>query len=624
MNVGDVVVLDEIDMMLHRPDTFVGSIEQKTIQSYIFEDVGATPVFRNITYSPALLKLFDEVLQNCYDHSKRPEGKHLTRIDVNINQMMGMISVGDNAGVPVVKHPKAAEDPKKYDFYIPCIIWGQLRSSTNYNDEDKREGGGRNGLGAKLTNIFSTLFKVETSDGKTKYEKTYENNRRVESEPKITSIKQARGTKISFIPDYDTLNCHLDSNNYGMIVTRIYEIAACAPHIDIYLNGTKVDVKGFEKFVGKFGDEYLYTENEHWRIGVHHSGQDGFKHISFCNATHTWQGGTHVDYIANQLVEGVREYVKKKTKQDVKPADIKNHFFLMVDATVYNPRFSSQTKEHMNLAVSSFGTNIRLDDKFINKLIKSPIVAEIVEWAINRKKLQDMADLKKLNKEAAKASVKDIPKYEPASQRDKREECTLFICEGDSAANPLISARDPKKHGVFALKGKMLNMGNAKMDAIKKNEEIQNLMKALGLEFGDQSASNLRYGKIVLATDADMDGMHIRALAINNFFHYWRGILQDGRLYYLNTPIIRVTKGKDKLEFFSFEDFEAWRAKATGKFEVKYLKGLGGHGTADFKKYMFEDKYIVPLSYADDDQADEFLELAFGDANDKKVWLNLE
>jgi DNA gyrase/topoisomerase IV subunit B len=607
-------LLGELEFILLRPDTYIGSVENKTINSYIFNDNGAEPEFRNLTYNPALLKLFDEVLQNCYDHSKRPEGSHLDRIDVNLSRMDGMISVTDNAGIPVLMHPE-------HNMLIPCLLFGNLRSGSNYNDADQREGGGRNGLGSKLTNIFSTFFKVESCDGKNKYEKTYENNLSSQTDP-IVKPGKIRGTRISFIPDYKRLNCSMDKDNYGMIVTRIYEIAACAPNIDVYLNGKKIDVKGFEKFVSKFGKDYLYVENEKWRIGLHHSGAEGFKHISFCNATHTWLGGTHVEYLAEQLVEGVRAHIKKKTKQDIRPADIRSHFFLMVDCTVMNPRFSSQTKEHMNLAIKDYGTTFRFDDKFFAKLIKSDIVQEIVEWAINRKKLQDMADLKKMSKDVVKVSNKTIDKYEPASQRNNREECTLFICEGDSAANPLISARDPKKHGVFALRGKPLNMVNAEVAKIKGNVEIKSLMAILGLEF-NKPATDLRYGKIVLSTDADQDGQHIRGLAINNFLHYWKDILEDGRMFYLHTPIVRITKGKDTHEFFTIEEYEDWFKKQSGKMEVSFLKGLGSNSTKDFKKFMFEDKYIVPLELIDDSDID-MVKLAFGEADAKKTWLNCE
>jgi DNA topoisomerase-2 len=158
VDVSNYELLGELEFILLRPDTFVGSIEPKMLNSYIFKDNGSKPVWRDITYSPALLKLFDEVLQNCYDHSKRPEGKHLNKVDIVINPMSGMISISDNGGIPVVNHPK-------HNMLVPCMIFGNLRSGSNYNDNDQREGGGRNGLGSKLTNIFSTYFKVETADG---------------------------------------------------------------------------------------------------------------------------------------------------------------------------------------------------------------------------------------------------------------------------------------------------------------------------------------------------------------------------------------------------------------------------------------------------------------------------
>lgn len=617
MDISKYKLLDQISMILHRPDTFVGAIDAKTISSYIIRDGGQDASWETITYSPALLKLFDEILQNCYDHSKRPEGKHLTKVDININPMTGMISLSDNGGIPVVFHPD-------YQMHIPCMIFGHLNSSSNYDDSEQREGGGRNGLGSKLTNIFSTFFKVETADGVNKYEKTYEDNLQKQSEPKISASKN-KGTKITFHPDYARLNCSLDADNYGMLITRVYEVAACSPHIKMTLNGKPIDVSNFKDFVGKFredNEDMLFVENTHWRIGVMSSGSDGFKHVSFANAIHTWQGGTHVDYLADQLVEGVRDYIKKKTKQDIKPAELKNHFFLMVDCTVYNPRFSSQTKEHMNLAIKDYGTTFRFDEAFFKKLIKTDIVQDIIEWVINKKKLQDMKDLKSLGKDKTKNTFKMIEGYESASQKNNREECILFICEGDSALNPLLSARDPQKHGIYPLRGKPLNLETAPADRIKKNTEVKDLMAILDLEF-DEIATNLRYGKIVLSTDADMDGQHIQALMINNFKAKWPNLLTEGRVCYLRTPIVRITLGKQKMEFFTEQEYEEWQSQNPNKKpQVKFLKGLGGHSTADFKKYMFEEQYIVPFEY--DADASRMLGIAFGDAKEKKAWLNCE
>lgn len=612
-NILDVVVLDEISHMLIRPDTFIGSVESITINTYTFDESGAVK-WRDLTYCPALLKLFDEVIQNCSDFSKTPGGSKLNRIDVGISMLTGEISVLDNGGIPVEMHPT-------YGKYVPCLIFGELRSGTNYDDTQKRKGGGRNGLGAKLTNIFSSHFKVETADGKNKYEKIYESNRRDEYDPVIAKSK-SNYTKISFIPDYDVLKTSMDIDNYDMIVSRVYEIAACCPNIEVYINGKRISVKGFESFVKKFDSSALYTSNTDWRVGIGHSGERGFSHISFVNSTCTRMGGTHLDYLADQLVESVRAYVKKKTKQDVKPADIKNHLFLYVDATVDNPKYTGQTKEVMSLRSADYGTSIKFDDKFIKQLIKSDIVAEIIEWADNKKKLQELKDLRELNKNATKTSRKDIDKYIPASQKTNREQCTLFICEGDSALKPLHAARDPKLHGIFALRGKPMSLIGASIADIKKNKEIQNLMACMGLEYGKPVVpENLRYGRIALSVDADPDGSHICGLMINNFYFAWDSLIKDNMIFKLSTPLVRVVQGKKTLEFFEMEKFETWEAAQIKKnYEVTYLKGLGGNATADFKKYMREPEFLLPITYIDEED-DKALDIAFGDADAKKSWL---
>ena len=612
VDVSNYKILDEIEWIIKRPDSMVGSLEHKTVNTpYIGID---GQVHRgSVTYSPALLKIFDEIIQNSYDHSKRPEGRHLNKIVVQISQLSGEISVWDNGGIPVIKHPE-------YDMYVPTMIFGNLRGGSNFDDEEQREGAGRNGLGSKLTNVFSTYFSVDTADGKNRYQREYENNMRDQSE-EFVEAHNKKYTRISFIPDWVNLKTDMTEDNFKMLVNRVYEIAACSPHIQVELNGKMLDVRGFESYVKKFDKDALYVSNDHWRIGLTHAGNEGFQQISFVNSTRTWLGGTHVDYVINQMIDGVREHVKKKTKQDVKPSDIRNHFFVKIDCTVHNPRFNSQTKEFMNLAVSSYGTAIKIDTAFMKKLLKSDIVKEIIEWAENRKKLEEMAALRQLNKEAAKASVKNIEKYEPASQKLNRHECSLFICEGDSAKNPLMSARDPKKHGIFTLRGKPLNIVDAKIEKIKNNEEIQNLLKALGTDFSG-NMDNLRYGRIILACDADHDGSHIVGLMLNNLNHRWSELLEGGYVYRLITPIIRVKIGKSMLEFFTEHEFDEWLAGegAGKKYTLEYLKGLGGNTTEHFKKFMFDEKYLQRLSI-DDDEDRAALKLAFGPAKDKKVWL---
>lgn len=610
--------LDHISHILKRPDTYIGSIFPLETSTFIVSLDGEVS-WANLTYSPALLKIFDEVIQNCYDHSKRPEGKHINKIDVTINQITGEITVMDNGGIPVAKHPDLNQ-------YIPDLIFGELMSGENYNEDEgqEREGAGTNGLGSKLTNIYSTQFKIETADGKKRYEKTYSDNRRTDGEEKL-GASSLKYTKISFIPDYAKLNTQLDLDNIGMMIRRVYEIAAAMPGVAVTLNSKKLDVKDFETFAKKFSDQVLFTSNDMWRVALLPTGEEeGFRQLSLVNGTSTKNGGPHIDYIMDQVVSGIREYIKKKTKQDIKPSDLKNHFMVMIDATIINPRFTGQTKDILATPISRFGTSFRLDEKYIKRLLASPMVASILEWAERKKELDDARAAAAAQKANQKASLKHILKYEPANEKLDRSQCTLFICEGESAKNPLISARNPKLHGVYPLQGKPMNVRGKSKATIMANTELSDLMQILGLTLGFKGdKSELRYGRLAICADQDMDGHHVCGLTLNDFRVLWPQLVEQGFLYKMETPIIRVTmKGKTH-EFFSEADFHVWAKGKTG-FSQTYLKGLGGNTTDHFKKFMHDEQYLVPLTIVDESD-DAALLVAFDEtdsaADRRKQWL---
>lgn len=609
-DVMDFQLLDEISHIILRPDTYVGSLEHKEATLKLISEDGKV-VEKNISYSPALLKIFDEIIQNCYDHKQRPAGKHISKIAVSIDRKYGEISVSDNGGIPVVEHPE-------HKMYVPHMIFGNLRSGSNYNDSDNRTGGGRNGLGSKLTNVFSEVFTVATADGKKSYRREYLNNMR-ESSDDVVGTSTKKYTMITFTPDYETLKTEMSDDNYSMLVNRVYEIAACLPDVEVILNKKPLHVKGFESFVKLFDETALFTSNESWRVGLCKS-NNGLSHVSLINGTRTWLGGTHIDYVLDQIVSSVRELILKKTKQDVKPFEIKSHFNLFVEANVFNPKYNSQTKEHMTLPIKDYGTSYKIPDTFIKKLLKSDVIKQILEWAMDKKKLEEMKAIRAIEDENKKASFRDVLKYEPATEKNDRSKCSLFICEGDSAKNPLMACRDAKTQGIFTLRGKPLNLVDAKIEQIKKNKEIQDLMKILGLDFSGKE-TELRYGKIVLACDADLDAMHIIGLMLNNFNHKWKFVLKD-KVFMMVTPVIRVTLKKSVLEFMTLEEYHTW-LEANPKADIismKYVKGLGSNNNKDFKKFMFDDKYIVPLRL-EDDSDDNYLKIAFGPAKDKKTWL---
>ena len=389
--------LSEVEHVLLRPARYLGTTASAPTRTYYVENDKV--VWGEVTYSPAFVKLFDEIISNSADFSKTPEGKHLNKIDVVIDQVTGLISVQDNGGIPVVKH-------KEYSQYIPDMIFGELRSGSNFDDEADSTSTGQNGEGSTLTNIFSKAFTVDTADGKNRFLCTYHDNMTHKDKPEVTKSKKSY-TKITYLPDYERLAITLDDEHYKMLVRRTYEIAATNTHIAVTLNGKPIKFKSFKDYAAMFSDSKVDFGTDRFQVSVFHS-KDGFQQLSFINSTNVRQGGTHVDYVMNQIVGGIREHVKKKTKQDVKPSDIRSHFFLLVNATLNNPRYGEQTKENLTTAPKDYGTTLEVDAKTLQKIIKSDIVTEIIEWAENKQKLEELAALKKKNKDLDKSGNADF------------------------------------------------------------------------------------------------------------------------------------------------------------------------------------------------------------------------
>lgn len=591
--------LTEVEHVLKRPGRYIGVIDPKPVETWTIKDYMVE--WREVTYSPAFLKLFDEIISNSADFSKTPDGKHVNKIEVTVNPETGTISVYDNGGIPVVKH-------SEYDQYVPDMIFGELRSGSNFDDEADSVTTGQNGEGSTLTNIFSTEFIVDTADGKNRFLCGYYDNLHRKDTPKVTKTSK-NYTQITYTPDYAKLGIKLDDDHLAMIERRVYEIAATNTHLKVYYNGKLINFKAFKDFVGLFSENAINFGTDRFQAAVFHS-KNGFQQINFVNSTNVFQGGTHIDALMNTIVSGIRDHVKKKTKQDIKPSDIKNHFFLMGTFTINNPRYNSQTKEFLQTPVKDFGMTLDVPDKVIQQIIKSEIVQEIIEWAENKKALEDLAALKKKNKDIDKsgtAALRAITKYEPATSK-LRHKCTLFIAEGDSAKSALMSARNPEFHGVFPLKGKPVNVRGMKVKDMITNEELSNLMTIIGLQFNETvDIKDLRYGELVIAVDADADGSHICALICNMFSVLWPDLLKKGFLSKLMTPIVRVTQGKKTLEFMSLAEFNAWSEKQTTNFSTTYIKGLGSNDTKYFKIYMNDAKYKVKLAYSDNNDYDSLV-----------------
>ncbi len=609
--------LTEVEHVLLRPGRYIGSVSPHTTTMFVPTSAGMEK--KELTYNPGFLKLFDEVISNSVDHSKRPEGKHLDKIAVDIDHQTGEITIFDNGGIPVIKH-------QEYDQWVPEMIF-ELRAGSNFDDEDEAMLTGQNGEGAALTNIFSKKFVVETCDTVNKFKMVFEDNSQTRNKPRVTP--GAHGfTRITYNPDFEKLGMEgIDDDNIAVLVARVYQIAACNPHLKVYINGSRISIKSFKDYIAMFADEYAYDESKHWKVGVA-SSEDGFAHTSFVNGTHTKTGGTHVDYVANQICAELRAFIKKKHKIDIKPSELKQHFQLFIDAQIVNPRYSSQTKEDLITEVKDYKTSWSVSDKLIKQIIKSSIIQSVLDWAEAKARQEEMRELRKLNKASDKANLKHIKKFNDATEKN-RSLTSLFLAEGDSAAGPLRGARDPKLHGVFPLRGRPINVSAAPLAKVKENEEFENVRTILGLKYGEPAdIKNLNFGRIIIASDADQFGHSIAGLIVNMFYRLWPNLIEEGLVYRLVTPVVTVEHKKKSLEFFTMEEFEEWRGKHQNeKYSYKFLKGLGSSPPKLWKEYMDNlDRYLIQFTY--DSAAKETLDLCFlkeaGFTDKRKKWLDLE
>lgn len=511
--------MDQREHVLLRSNMYIGEVSADACDIWVFNDETATMVKKSVKYIPGLYKIFDEIIVNSIDHSirlknekaKDPKVTLLKNIKVSIDKATGIIEVmNDGDGIEVVKHPE-------HNIYIPEMIFGNMLTSTNYDDTEERTIGGLNGLGAKLTNIFSTWFEIETIDHERKlaYKQRFESNMSIKKDPEISKCTKKPYTIIRFLPDYARfgLSGGLSEDMFQIMKKRVYDACAVTDNdINIYFNDVKLEYKNFEKYVDLYiGSKDAHTRvfekiSEKWEICASYNNFNGFEQISFVNGIWTIRGGKHVEYIVNQIVKKLTELIAKKKKDvTVKPQTIKDNLILFVKSTIVNPNFDSQSKETLTTPMTKFGSKAEVSDKFVDKLYKSGIVEKILE-------ISEIQDNKKLQKSDGKKknTIRGLPKLEDANWAGtvKSRECTLILCEGDSAQTMVISGlaevgRD--RYGSFPLRGKLMNVKDQTVKKIAENEEITNLKKILGLETGKEykSVDDLRYGKIMILTDQD-------------------------------------------------------------------------------------------------------------------------
>ena len=627
--------------ILDNPDTYVGSIEEVDENLWILSEDGTKIIQKNIKYIPGLFKLFDEGIVNCRDHvirmlqavtNKIENAIPVTNIDISIQEDGTIIMINDGNGIDVAEHPE-------YKIWIPELIFGHLRTSTNYDKTEKKIVGGKNGFGFKLVLIWSTQGSVETVDHVRglKYRQEFNNNLDEICKPSITKCKLKPYTKITFKPDYARLGINgLTSDMISLLKKRVYDVAAITDKsLKVKYNSTLVPIKNFQQYIDLYiGDKTttprVYEEsNERWEYAVALSPNSEFIQVSFVNGIHTSKGGKHVEYILNQITRKLVEFIDKKKKVKVNPNSIKEQLILFLRCDVENPAFDSQTKDYMNTPSSKFGSKCDVTDKFIEKVAKMGVMD--AACALTEVKENKAA---KKNDGTKTKSIRGIPKLTDANWAgtDKSKDCIIIFCEGDSAKAGIISglsSEDRNTIGVYPLKGKLLNVRGETPKKISENKEIAEIKKILGLEIGKQYltmedvSKNLRYSKILFMTDQDLDGSHIKGLGINLFQSEWPSLAEiPGFIGFMNTPILKANKSNQTLMFYNDGEYEEWKNSNDIKgWKIKYYKGLGTSTGKEFQEY-FQQKKIVGFEH-NGKLSDDAIDMVFNKkrADDRKEWL---
>jgi DNA topoisomerase-2 len=635
--------------VLDNPDTYVGSVETLREVMWIFDEASGRIVHQDMDLVPALYKLFDEAIVNCRDHvirmihSPMIEKQLVTYIQVTVESDGRITMTNDGNGVDVAKHPET-------QLWIPEMIFAHLRTSTNYDKTEKKIVGGKNGFGVKLVFVWSTYGRIETVDATRglRYVQEFHNNLDVLGAPVITKVAKTTKplTRVTFLPDYARLGITLTPGLIALFKKRVYDICALTDQtvkkVKVSFRGpgdadfVPVPVKSFQHYVdlyvgAKDETKRVYEQTDpRWEYAVALSTTGEFMHVSFVNGICTFKGGKHVEYIMSQITRKLSDYIEKKKKIKVSPTSIKEQLILFLRCDIENPTFDSQTKESMSTPSNRFGSLCTVSDAFVEKVAKMGVM----DVACSLSEAKDNRLAKKTDGVKTK-NIRGIANLIDANwsgTKDHSKDCVLILCEGLSALSGIVSglsSEDRNTVGIYPLKGKLLNVRGENVKKVSENKEIADIKKVLGLEAGrdyksiEEVHQSLRYGKVLIMTDQDLDGSHIKGLVINLFHSEWPSLLKlTGFLSFMNTPILRAKKANQTLLFYNDGEYEAWKQTQPGSgWTIKYFKGLGTSTSVEFKEYMRERKTVKLLH--EGPGSDDAIDGVFNKkrADDRKTWL---
>jgi len=533
--------------------------------------------------------LLKEIIDNSIDEFIMNHGDV---IEVKLDEEKGIVQVRDyGRGIPLGK-------------VIDCV--SQINTGAKYNDDVFQFSVGLNGVGSKAVNALSSHFLVRSHREGKYFEAKFSQGELQEKKRGQKRVKT--GTYVEFVPDFEIFKKYKYRPEW--VLKRLRHYAYLNHGLTIKYNGEEIRSENGlldllnEEVLTEQVYEPLYHRNKMVEFAFLHTSSYGETHFSFVNGQYTHDGGTHLSAFREGILKGVNDYAKK----NFQGVDVREGIVGAIAVKVKDPIFESQTKNKMTNPELRAGWVQEIREATADLLHKNEESAKLIinRIAFNEKLRRELSAVKKEAKEKQKKISFKIPKlrdcrYHFGDKSGYGEESMILLTEGESASASLVAARDPLTQAIFSLRGKPLNTHGLKRDQLYKNEEMYNTMMALGIE---EDVAALRYNKVVLASDADVDGMHIRNLLITFFLTYFEGLVINGHLSILETPIYKV-RNKDKTIYcFSDEERDKALKKLKGKgVELTRFKGLGEISPHEIKTFIGEEMRLIPV------QVDHFADI---------------
>lgn len=577
-NKREFKVLTDVEHVLLRPNMYIGGINLAEKEQWIYDRPSGRFRFGTVKYVPALVKCASELIDNSIDVAIDTNFEKATKIQVNVDDKS--IEVIDNGiGIPC-EPPKNSSGEKR-----TCaeIAWTTLKSGTSFGENRNKIG--TNGVGSSCVNVFSKLFIGESDDGRRSQTITCRNNLSEIKAGRINKSSGKSGVRVYCEPDLERFGLEkIDDIHRDLIYQRLVNLAISYPKIKFIFNKEKIEAAG-KKIPAMFSDDCVMQSGPNFTVCVFPNEYDEFKFYSYVNGIDMIKGGTHIDYISYELTSRIRDKLIKKYKS-IRPGDVKNKLSLVVFFTGFaNPEFDSQTKESLSNSQGDITQHLdgKLDFDALSKAVlkNEAIIGPVIETFKIKEELKARKELKAVKK----AKIRPDKYISPVGSQ-----CNLFLCEGASAQSALASCLGRTGNGFYALRGLPINTLDNSIQKIAANQEFKDVMNLLGLDITkDTGPQNMQFERVVIATDQDLDGIHLSSMLIGWFRKFAPGLFNEGRVCKLQTPLIIVKDSKDQIKeyFFDLDTFKEWESRNRGtKLKIQYQKGLGSVERADMKWLM--------------------------------------